>query len=66
MDQRLTELEIRYTHQASLLEELSCVLYEQQRVIQKLEARVTELERRAREEPEGGLGPVPNEPPPHY
>ncbi len=66
MDQRLTELEIRYTHQAELLTELSSVLYEQQRVMAKLEARVKELERRLADEGPGGDGPIPNEPPPHY
>lgn len=66
MEKRLTELEIRYTHQSELLNELSTVLYEQQRVIAKLDARVKELEGKMADGGAGDLGPIPNEPPPHY
>ncbi|MFO0552878.1 MAG: SlyX family protein [Polyangiaceae bacterium] len=61
---RVTELEIRYAHQERLLEELSLVLYEQRRVVEELESRVADLERRLREmdEPTGGE----EAPPPHY
>ncbi len=60
------ELEIRYTHQESLLQELSAVLFEQQKTIAGLETRVRELEARITESGEEGAEPIPNDPPPHY
>ena len=65
MEKRLTELEIRYTHQEGLLAELSTVLFEQQRTIARLEARLRELEARVTESGDS-MEPVPNDPPPHY
>ncbi|NUP13682.1 MAG: SlyX family protein [Polyangiaceae bacterium] len=62
MDERLTEIEIRYTHQERLLHELSAVVHEQRSLIDKLDARVRDLERRLADLEE----PSPNEPPPHY
>jgi SlyX protein len=66
MEKRLMELEIRYTHQESLLQELSAVLFEQQQTIAGLETRVRELEARITESGEEGAEPIPNDPPPHY
>jgi SlyX protein len=62
MTDRLTDLEIRYTHQARLLEELSDLVHAQSRTIDNLESRVRDLERRLR----GVEDPIPDEPPPHY
>jgi SlyX protein len=62
MEQRLADLEIRYTHQERLIDDLSKVIYEQQRAIEKLEKRVRDLELRLRGQEE----PPANEPPPHY
>lgn len=58
-DDRLTDLEVRYVHQARLLEELSGVLFEQQRTIEALERRVRELEDRQGDD-------AGSEKPPHY
>lgn len=62
MDERLTDLEIRYTHQSRLVDDLSRVVHEQRGLIDRLEARVKDLERRlfALEDP------TPDEVPPHY
>jgi SlyX protein len=61
-DARLVELEVKFTHQQALLDELSGVLFAQQTFIDKLEARVKDLERRLAD-----LGePIPTEKPPHY
>jgi SlyX protein len=60
MQERLTDLEIRYAHQSRLLDQLSDVLFEQQRALQNLEKRVRELEASQHEEEK------PNEKPPHY
>ena len=63
MDARIIELEIRYTHQQRLLEELSGVVAEQGRVLDRLTKELLSLRTRvadlAPEEPG-------NEPPPHY
>lgn len=58
-NERLTDLEVRYAHQARLLDELSGVLFEQQRTIEGLERRVRELEDRLGDE-------AGSEKPPHY
>ncbi len=59
-EKRFTDLEVRHAHQARLLDELSTVLFEQQRTIDLLERRVRDLEERL-------LGEASvAEKPPHY
>lgn len=58
-ERRFTDLEERHAHQARLLDELSGVLFEQQRAIDGLERRVRELEDRL-------VGEAAAEKPPHY
>jgi uncharacterized coiled-coil protein SlyX len=65
VDDRLTTLEERYTAAERALHELSDVVWDQARTIQRLEARLTQLEDRLRAVEEGG-GSVPVERPPHY
>lgn len=61
-DERIVELEVRFTHQQALLDELSSVLFAQQTTIDRLEGRVKDLERRIAD-----LGePIHVEKPPHY
>lgn len=62
MEERLTDMEIRYTHQARLVEELNAVVNEQRILLQKLDGRVRDLEKRLMSIED----PHPNEPPPHY
>lgn len=61
-DDRLVDLEIRYTHLQRQLDELNGVVFEQQKMIVALTAQVKELR--------AGLGDLgerqPNEKPPHY
>jgi SlyX protein len=64
-DTRLVELEIRYTQQQELLQELSGVLYEQGRVIDALRMEVDRLKRKLEAEP-GLVDARQNERPPHY
>jgi SlyX protein len=45
LEARLVDLEIRYTHQQRLLEELDAVVVGQQRLIDDLRARLSRLER---------------------
>lgn len=62
METRLVDLEVRYSYLERQLEELSGVLFEQRRTIERMESRLKDLEGRLRE-----LGePIGNEPPPHY
>ncbi len=61
-DERLTELEIKLTHQEHLLETLNQVIIEQQAELESMRARLARFERTVsnlEEEPA-------NEPPPHY
>ncbi len=64
-DQRLTELEIRFTEQQALLGELSDVLYAQQRTIDGLAAQVQVLQKKLEGEP-GLVDAQQQEKPPHY
>ncbi len=57
---RLTDLEIRITHQSELLEQLNDVIYAQQKQIDVLAKKLASLEKQASD-------PTPaNEKPPHY
>lgn len=62
MQERVIDLEVRYSHLERLVEELSAVVWEQRRQLEALERRTKELEGRlrAQDEPEGDA------PPPHY
>lgn len=64
-DERLTELELRYTEQQHLLDELSAVLRSQQQTVDLLESRLRLLERRVEAEP-GIVESGAQERPPHY
>lgn len=63
MDQRIVDLEVRYTHIERLLGELSDVVYAQQRAIDNLVVRVQALEERMRALSEQAPGDAV---PPHY
>jgi len=62
MSDRLTEIEIRYTHLEHLIGELSGVVFEQQKAITGLERRLRDVEGRSQE----GAEPTAIEKPPHY
>lgn len=62
MEKRLIDLEIRYTHLERQFQEMSEVLFAQQRAMETLELHVMALRARL-----GDMGDmVTNEPPPHY
>lgn len=63
-DERLTEIEIKVSHQDLLLEQLSDVLFQQQKTIDELEKKLTKLEKKVSEEPLE-MGPA-GQKPPHY
>jgi SlyX protein len=64
LEQRIVELEARYTEQQDMLEDLSEVLIRQQRAIDRLEAELSQLKKRV-EEP-GLVDAKAEEKPPHY
>jgi SlyX protein len=67
MRARLVELEVRYTHQETLLADLSDVIYEQRRVLDQVNKRLTALERRLADvDAVGGPRDPKDDVPPHY
>lgn len=64
-ESRLIELELRYMQQSELLQQLSDVLYEQQRSLDALRAEVDLLKRKLEGEP-GLVDAKQQERPPHY
>ena len=63
-EKRITELELRYMQQQDLLQELSDVLYEQQKTIDTLKAEVEYLKQKLAGDP-GLVGAPQQERPPH-
>ena len=67
MEQRLIELETRYMEQQALLEDLSQVLYAQERTLAAMAARIEQLEKKLAEAGDPGLVDArAQEKPPHY
>lgn len=64
-EDRLTELEIRFMHQQETLQELSDVLYAQQRLIDALKAELEVVKKKLEGEP-GIVDARQQERPPHY
>jgi uncharacterized coiled-coil protein SlyX len=62
MEERLIALETRYTHVARQLEELNQVVFEQQRLVDRLAKEVGLLRATA----SGVKAGTADEPPPHY
>ena len=60
LEDRVTELEIRYTHQQELLSALNELVRGQQATIDELKLQLKQLEAQA------GLDNPANEKPPHY
>jgi SlyX protein len=61
MEARLTTLEIRYTHLEHQVEELNQLIFDQQKVIDRLTREIASLRAGA-----AGVDGASNEPPPHY
>lgn len=64
-DARIIELEIRFMQQQELLQELSDVLYGQQKLIDGLRAEVEQLKKKLEGDP-GLVDARQHERPPHY
>jgi uncharacterized coiled-coil protein SlyX len=65
-DQRLTEVETRYTYLERLVEDLSRVLHDQQRTIDGLSSRLGRLETSLADALDSHDDRPPHEKPPHY
>jgi SlyX protein len=67
MEQRIVDLEIRYTHQQATIEALNEVVFEQQKAIHRLTKELDELRKRIDADVDAvAMGPADNSPPPHY
>jgi SlyX protein len=66
MEERIIRLEERYTHQQALLQDLSDVLFAQQKTIDQLRAEVDYLKQRLQAFEPGMVDANANERPPHY
>ncbi len=67
MDARLTDLEIRLTHQEAALEDMSDVLLKQHHMMESLRRDLAALQTRLRDtNPPDIADPSQEPPPPHY
>lgn len=67
LEQRLTDLEIRLAHHERMAEEMSEVIFEQGRIIDRLTLQLRGMRDRLSEvEAGGGRSPQDDRPPPHY
>lgn len=66
-DKRITELEIRFSHQDDFLQQLNEIVVSQQKVIERLEKEMLDLKRSVNTE--GGVSgtrSLSDDKPPHY
>lgn len=66
MENRITDLEIRLTHQEAALDEMNDVLLKQHTLIGRLQDDIKRLRRQLQDVSTGGGAEQDNEPPPHY
>lgn len=67
MESRLTNLEIRLTHQEAALEQINAVVIRQQSQLDALLRDITQLKRQLHETMPGNIAsPSEETPPPHY
>ncbi len=67
MENRITDLEIRLTHQEAALEEMNGVLLAQHMLIGKLRDEITRLRRQLQDDDTAGVAGLSKESlPPHY
>lgn len=67
METKITDLEIRLTHQEAAIEEMNAVLLQQHQLIESLKAEVALLQRQLRDMGSSNVVDASQEPPPpHY
>jgi SlyX protein len=66
LEERLTNLEIRFSHQDYYLDQLNQIVTSQQQTIERLEKEILDLKRTANSNGVDGSRSPLNERPPHY
>ena len=67
MENRITDLEIRITHQEAAMEEMNTVLLAQHKLIESLRDELAHLQRQLRDMNASNIANAADEtPPPHY
>ena len=67
MESKITDLEIRLTHQEAAIEEMNTVLLQQHQLIESLKAELAQLQRQLRDMGSSNVVDASQEPPPpHY
>jgi SlyX protein len=67
IEERIIELEIQLTHQEDTITDLSDVVFSQQKIIDRLEARLAKIESSGKSDPLSNIKDSSEEtPPPHY
>ena len=67
MEERLTELEVRYMQQEKTIQELSDAVYRQEMVIERLEREMSVMREQLKTAASSiNRSPEEEEPPPHY
>jgi SlyX protein len=66
MDQRIINLEVKFSHQDMLLEELNKIVTSQQMMLEKLQKEITELKHIQSENAPQSPRSLADEVPPHY
>jgi SlyX protein len=66
METRLTDLEIRLTHQEAALDEMNSVLLKQYKLIEELRGEMATLQRQLQDMGTGIIANPAEETPPHY
>ena len=65
MEQRISELELRFTEQQDLVQQLSDVVYQQQKALDLISAELRTMRKKLEGEP-GMVDAKADEKPPHY
>ena len=66
-DQKTTEIEISIAHQEKTISDLNQVILDQQKAIEMLALRISQLENKVKVMPVSNIKPISEEsPPPHY
>ncbi|MCL6229908.1 SlyX family protein [Bartonella bilalgolemii] len=65
-ENRITELEIKLSHQEKLIEELSCVVTDQWKSLDEMSKKLNVLTKRLLDLEERNLSEIPVERPPHW
>ncbi|WP_407965662.1 SlyX family protein [Bartonella sp. C271] len=65
-ENRITELEIKLSHQEKLIEELSCVVTDQWKSLDEMSKKLNALTKRLLDLEERDFSEVPVERPPHW